>query len=342
MAPRGKDDRSLIAPMSPSIRLQDYTHKKNLSFDDVELILKDLVANADDSHHSELLLSLEKFLRKTEKLNTKIEQIDGDSAILSACSLSVRDATALMLDQVASLYESGDVEASAATVVATKNTKRSIKFIDMIENTVSQPPNEKLETRLQKLLESEGTGETWLRLSSWSSSLAFEFHAGVSDSNLLYCESQESLPLTVYAEPIIFASAADMLAENNPIDSYTALAMKVEYCSHKSLACSLESHQIGEATIRVYVTPGSLSRSKEMPIWGRDDDVNKMRVVEARAIQQNAFPKMPQVNPDLFVSSTYGENGLSVTMKVPTYHIFDNQAPYIRIQLVLEPPTPES
>lgn len=50
---------------------------------------------------------------------------------------------------------------------------------------------------------------------------------------------------------------------------------------------------------------------------------------------------MPQTNPDLFVSSTYGENGLSVTMKVQTYHTSDAQAPYIHIQLVLEPPTPE-
>jgi hypothetical protein len=51
---------------------------------------------------------------------------------------------------------------------------------------------------------------------------------------------------------------------------------------------------------------------------------------------------MPQTNdPDLFVSSTYGESGLSVTMKVPTYHTSDDQAPYIHIQLVLEPPMPD-
>jgi hypothetical protein len=50
---------------------------------------------------------------------------------------------------------------------------------------------------------------------------------------------------------------------------------------------------------------------------------------------------MPPTNPDLFVSSTYGENGLSVTMKVPTYIPCDAQPPYIHIQLVLEPPTPE-
>jgi hypothetical protein len=279
MAPRGKDDRSLIVPLTPSSRLQDYAHKKNPSFDDVEAILKDLVV--DDYHHSELLLTLKKLLRKTEMLNAKMEQIDGDSAILSAISLSVHDTTTLILDQVASLFENGDAEASATTIVAT-TTKRSIKFLDMIENTVSQPPNEKLETRLQKLLESQGTRKTRLRLSSWSSSLAFEFHTGASDCNLLYCESQESLPLTVYAEPIIFASAADMLAENNPIDSYTACAVKVDYCSHRSLACSLESHLIGEATIRVYVTPGSLSRSKHLAVWGRDNDVTKMRVAEAR------------------------------------------------------------
>jgi hypothetical protein len=280
MAPRGIQDQSLIVPMSPSSRLQDYANKKDLSFDDIEPILKDLVA--DTSHHSELLQSLKKLLRKTEKLNAKIEQIDGDSATFSAFSLSIRDTTALILDQVASLFENGDVEASVATVVAT-STKRSIKFIDMIENTLSQPPNEKLETRLQMLLESQGTNETRLRLSSLSSSLAFEFQSGGSDMNLLYRDSQEAFPLTVYAEPIIFASAADMLAENNPIDSYTACSVKVEYCSHRSLAYSLESHLIGEATIKVYVTPGPLSRSKKMPVWGRDTDVNKMRVVEARA-----------------------------------------------------------
>jgi hypothetical protein len=289
MAPRGKDIQSLIVPMmSPSNRLQDSAHKKNLSFDDVEPILKDLVAD-DDSHHSELLvLSLKKLLRKTEKLNAKIEQMDGKSAILRASSLSVRDTTTLILDQIASLFENGDVEAPAATVVATI-IKRSIKFVDMIENTVSQSPNEKLETRLQKLLESQGTGETRLRFSSWSSSLAFEFHTGASDiMKLRNCEessSQESLPLTVYAEPIIFASAADMSAEHNPIDSYTQCAVKVDYCSHRSLACcSLESHLMGEATIRVYVTPaGSISRSTNMPVWGRDNDVTKMRVLEARA-----------------------------------------------------------
>jgi hypothetical protein len=58
-----------------------------------------------------------------------------------------------------------------------------------------------------------------------------------------------------------------------------------------------------------------------------------------RSLQSNAaFSRKTQTQLDLYISSIHGLSGVTVTIKMKTYKSFNNEAPNMDIQLVMEPP----
>ena len=63
-----------------------------------------------------------------------------------------------------------------------------------------------------------------------------------------------------------------------------------------------------------------------------------MYLLVYQSIQQNAFPRKTQTRIDMYQACTYGDSSISVTMKIRTFKTSDDEAPYLDIQMVVEPP----
>ena len=48
-----------------------------------------------------------------------------------------------------------------------------------------------------------------------------------------------------------------------------------------------------------------------------------------------------QTQLDLYIGSVYGKSGLDLTMRLRTFQTFNDEAPLMDIELVMEPPLPE-
>ena len=241
-----------------------------------------------DPQHAELLSTLKCLFEKADRLCDKIASSPSSSATLQACNLSARLSVSLLLDQVALLLENGAAnnETFNATVVASSvgNTEY---FLNTIERVATQPLNEVIEDQLQELLQNQDQDETRLHLSAWSPDLAFEFRTGNTDVRVLECYSSDTLPLSVYVDPTIYIREAEILNRNDAIKSHKGCQVKIDFVSHKKVTNSASSAVIGEAIVRVQISPhrddNSRGTKKKLAIWGKDEDCAKMRVVEARA-----------------------------------------------------------
>jgi hypothetical protein len=243
------------------------------------------IFQSTDPQHAELLSTLRRLFEKAERLTDKISRSPSNSATLKACNLSARLSVSLLLDQVALLLENraANNETFNATVVVSSvgNTEH---FLDTIERVATQPSNEIIEDQLNQLLESKDQDETRLRLSAWSRDLAFEFRTGNTDVRILEeSGSNDTLPLSVYVDPIVYIREAEMLNRNDAIKSHKGCQVKIDYVSHKKVANTASSAVIGEAIIRVQISPNIDFQEKRLAVWGKDEDCQKMRVVEARA-----------------------------------------------------------
>ena len=161
---------------------------------------------------------------------------------------------------------------------------------------------------------------------------------GVSSS------SSSSLPIHVTVTPFVLLSLSASDEEKYRVE--------IRSCDHTKVFKSSLSGVVGEAKIEIHITPlsslSSFSSKKKKKVGYYDkqkkksDDVSRSNISDVRAFQQLSATRFQTTISDVFTSSTYGKESLTVLIKMRTYHNVCENPTAMDIQVVLEPPSPPS
>jgi hypothetical protein len=264
-------DEAFLSDRDDGVRPQDL--KLLLNRMEEESIPTDLAANIRD------------LFEKASELEDKVMGIRKESVLANAVDHSICYTLWAILDQIATLYErqEGDSKLGVSALISSA-VSRSFRFLDKLEKCMVRPADKALEPCLRDLVSGHDIEDQQIRVSVLSSSLAFEFMAGQSATEDLKQASSESLPLKVNIVPFLFAKASDVMETRGLIHQYKACDVNVDYCAHKKLFSSSGSGVVGEALVRVHVTPKSdIKVGKKGCAWSKGGDVGKLRLVEVRA-----------------------------------------------------------
>ena len=110
----------------------------------------------------------------------------------------------------------------------------------------------------------------------------------------------------------------------------------VENCTYDTTGSADRSGAIGTVSLQLYIAPPGWKK-KALSAWKPSEasDVPTMQVLKAKTIQDNAKTGFPQKNVDVHTSTTFGDAGQSVTMKLRTFETLDGQPPKLRLELLL-------
>lgn len=257
--------------------------------------------------------------------------------VKQAVSRSVQSILTDVVDQVSMLMELDENKRVVVEGLARAAVCRAGKNLDRLESLVNRPGEGGLEPFLNKL---EGMDEcTPVRVSMLSRPLALEFMAGHTETRSLPPAGQDDLPLGVDLTPYLYVTMDDMSEGNTLLEEFSTINVKIDHCSHRKYDAPSRSGFVGEAVVRAYVTPGKEAKiSKQGTVWSHNMDPGRLGIVEVRALQKNAFPRIVQTRLDIYISSVYGSRGFVVTMKMNTFKSLDDQGPQMDIQLILQPP----
>jgi hypothetical protein len=248
---------------------------------DLKLLLNRM---EEESIPTDLTANIRGLFEKASELEDKVMGIGKESVLAKAIDHSIRYTLWEILDQIATLYEiEGDIKLVVSALISSA-VSRSFRFLDKLEKFMVQPADRALEPCLRDLMSGQDIEDQQIRVSVLSSSLAFEFMAGQSATGDLKQASSESFPLKVNIVPFLFAKASDAVETRGLIHQYKACDVKVDYCAHKKLFSSSGSGVVGEALVRVSVTPKSdIKVAKKGCAWSKGGDVGKLRLIEVRA-----------------------------------------------------------
>jgi hypothetical protein len=110
----------------------------------------------------------------------------------------------------------------------------------------------------------------------------------------------------------------------------------IESCVYDKTESADRSGAVGDVTLQLYISPPGWEK-KALVAWkpSQPDDVSTMEVLKAKTIQENAKTGFPQKNVDVYASTTFGDPGSCVIMKLRTFETIDGQPPKLRLELVL-------
>lgn len=257
--------------------------------------------------------------------------------VKQAVNRSVQSILTDVVDQVSMIMELDENRRVLVTGLARAAVTRAVQNLDRLETLVHKPNEEGLEPFLNKL---EGMDEcTPVRVSMLSRPLALEFMAGHTDTRSFPPAGRVDLPLDVDLTPYLYVTMADMSEGNTLLEDFSTINVKIDKCTHRKYDAPSRSGFVGEAMVRAYVTPGKEAQMpKQGAVWSRNVDTGRLGIVEVRALQKNAFPRIVQTRLDIYISSVYGSRGFVVTMKMNTFKSLKDEVPKMDIQLILQPP----
>jgi hypothetical protein len=148
----------------------------------------------------------------------------------------------------------------------------------------------------------------------------------------------DALPLKVEVEPVVEFLADDEASVNAAVDAAHPCKVTILKCTHRARDFHSGAGTIGEACIRVRLSPLDDSNDKQLSVWGTDKQVRSLRIREARAVQVNAYPPKPKTNVDLYTSYVYGDSSVDVTLVLQTSITKSGETPDLHVELFLALP----
>lgn len=292
MPPFG-ESKSLLLPRSSSFLKEEALNcvieKHGVAHKDLEAVLDRLgeASSVADPVIARIKETFEHAFSIRKKL-VQQEQEQSSEITRRAVDHSVGRALLTVLDHLAVLFESeGEMKSLVSTLIMS-TIERSTQLLNKLDSVVDDPPNDQLEGCLRQILSWDAFGDNQqVYVSLLSPSLAFEVSAGENHMRDLQASSSspDSLPLRVNVSPFLLVRADDVeTSSHHNISRYEECKVNVEFCSHTRLFSSERSKVLGEAVVRVYISPAKEAKSGQKGFaWGQGADVEKLRVAEIRA-----------------------------------------------------------
>lgn len=253
-------------------------------------------ANFDSSkvedEHSKLTSAMQVLSLRVDRLLSFSEQADtSHSEALQACTLSLRTRMPLVLRQTEQLIERvGNETTLVCKMRSTLALFRAVQYLDRIQEGMDPELNDGLDQQLRTVLAGLDLcslpeafkSDLSFRISPWVPSvLGFDLPLGESaHASLERCGLQ--LPINVEVEPVVEFRADDCASVRYAHHAARACKVTIETCKHIVRDFGLGAGMIGEATIRVRLSPLDCVNQK-IQIWGRDKEVQSLHIKEARA-----------------------------------------------------------
>lgn len=247
-----------------------------------------------EDEHAKLVAALQNLSLRVNRLLAFGKETDSSlSETLQACSASLRTRMPLVLRQTKELVEGvGPKTRLVCKLRSNLALFRAIQYVDRIQEGFES--KEALDKQLRTVLagldmaslpEDFKKGLSF-RISPWVASvLSFDLPVGESAHAPLQ-GSGSKLPIDVEVEPVVEFRADDLASVSYAHDAARACKVTIVECKHTARGFCSGAGMIGEATIRVNVSPldGSSSATKQqLQVWGRDKGVKGLRIKEARA-----------------------------------------------------------
>jgi hypothetical protein len=308
MPPRQDDDkmvhRSAATLPSPASRPTLFDLPKDISFLEIQQPLplvndNHALAAASSLVRQRMASSLEKATERADELHQRMAQEDTQNRypfVHDACRSALVDELSRVLNQATMLLEDAKQEDPDVPQM-TKNKRVSValvhalQYLDTLESAMAFSSRDRLETGIRSVLRAitdksskEEDPLPKVCVSSWTApSLAFDFQTGSTASLAMPACIHEplSLPMDLEVRPIIEYTAEEL------VQSYglhaDAFAVTVEKCTHELREYGTRDGITGEAMIQVHIAPLAESNRKRQAVWGRNDDVEPIRLKEVRA-----------------------------------------------------------
>lgn len=284
MTPRPrKDDVVLLTPDSPVLSGQEYEH--NFTYEKSGMsTLPNFGGQRGAADDGEEELHLRKNLTRLhedcssmkESVSGSVSGNEGISLTLTACQGSLQNDMPAMLDEANVMVDNiGDhfitpwrASLTQSRVDAYLETMQSaMQSRDQFDDKLAQ-----LTSALVPLVE-----DVPVRISSWRTpSLCFDLEVGEPAQYV----STEKMPIKVRARAIAEVQAKDI--DCGSVPKYQACRIHVEECKHEERTMFSMAGTVGEALIKIRISPLLDNAEQTQATWGEDDDVGLIRVQEAR------------------------------------------------------------
>eukprot|EP00934_Nitzschia_sp_Nitz4_P000023 Nitzschia sp. Nitz4//scaffold182_size44100//1163//2230//NITZ4_007245-RA/size44100-snap-gene-0.4-mRNA-1//-1//CDS//3329539538//23//frame0 len=272
----------------------------------------------------ELQSKLSQLFKQANELDVKLESLQSSIVVRTATRTSIQSAVADAVDLLDDLGNERIVQMAANV---------SSQELKNLEHVISNHSWPLLDNDHPEVLEPMNPSKT--RVTLWNSSPAIEFGSGPPVSfQLSRSKGNDSLPLKLSLVPILVMSPNGTVLQDSSSKSPLTTQLRVESCTHHPLVTAPESVICGELNVRVHFSPPVSALPS--PGWeaGSSQPVDIWSMAQVRAVQTNSMSgsKIP-CQVDLFLSSTYGDNGFALSMKLKTFRTVDNEVPHVEITL---------
>lgn len=286
----------------------------------------------DDDDDKTLHLSFQQLSNGCSKLLETL--FHGRSPTLDACRGSLQTDMNSMLHEANLLLKNMEFAQWRASLAQS----RVVSYLETIQSAFNSRHqldrelglvSDSIATQMRNNTESKTSDDLAVRVSSWRTpSLCFDLDV----SEPVQFIRTDEMPIKVRARGIAEIYAKDMPGS---IPQYNACNVHIEQVKHETSNTTSIAGTAGEAFIKIRVCRLG-GAQKKIPTWGEDEDIDFVRVKEARVVQSNAFLPMPKRTVDMFTSSHYGSSDVTVTLRFKTHRLLKSEdMPEVNIELVM-------
>jgi hypothetical protein len=334
--------------LSPaSLRRGYLPAKDDVPFLDLQQPFLEGLSGGNDN---DLFLTYHKLCARYDTLLLLVEESES-SPVRDACLISLRTRMPLFLKHAGLHIESLEksLDDSARVVSKLRSTLAmvaAVQYLDTIESGMTCESRATLDEQLACILNKvQGIQEKTttainiplcFQVSHWlAPALVFDLPAGAAARTSILSEDVDSLPLSLEVEPVLSFRTGRLLsgeAKNQAVGTYS---VTIEQCKHRPEGFAGGNGALGVASVRVRVATTNES-NPGVRVWG-EEEVEKLKLKAARAVQTNAYPPKPRAFLDLYTSSEYGDSGITVTMIIKTCVTEGGDPPNLHVELFVDP-----
>jgi hypothetical protein len=244
------------------------------------------ISDVQEKEH--LTVSLAELKERVEILEK--ETNPNGSLVHQACFRSLRTRMPIVLRKTQELIETASSESQLVSNIRTSLALvRAVQYMERLQQAYDEDSmiNGQLQAVLDQLdidnlPEEFREKDLAFRVSPWVPSLlAFDLPVGKSARSEIKEGGKSQLPIAVEVEPVVEFRAYDTSSIQNACAASRACNITIEKVAHEQRRFRSGAGWIGEAMIRVRVSP--CDSCPNIRVWGCDKDVPSLWIKEARA-----------------------------------------------------------
>ncbi len=239
----------------------------------------------EESVPMDLTCALQDLFHRAAEFSDKVQSESNQQMVMSrAVDSSIRIVLTEVLDQVSLLLEREGDQRSVLAALTSSSIQHAFQYLHSLQSMVLEVDTQKLQPFLHEFSEMEEDCPP-IRVSLLSRALAFEFMAGKMDSiTKMPSPRDNELGLKINVTPYLVVKSDEISDESCLLHKYSNCKVKVDYCSNKKFFNSSGSGVMGEAIVRIYISPGNEAKiPKEGSVWSLSEDCDKLSIAEVRA-----------------------------------------------------------